>query len=140
MAKELVKERGWSIYVKKNNSFKWWNGYDGHEIVIVHDFRHTACKLSEFLEIVDKYEVRVENKGSMRQFKPRVMFLSCPYHPKDFWPPFYNGREDLEQFKRRINHIRHFPDKYICPEDSIDAEENKVTVIDEKDTIDPQEP
>jgi len=49
-------------------NLKWWEGYDAHEVVVVDDFRRDFCTFHELLRILDRYEYRVETKGSSRQF------------------------------------------------------------------------
>lgn len=84
-------------------SFKWWDGYDGHEEVLVDDFRGSFCKFSDLLLLIDRYPYQVEVKGGMRQLRAKRMFFTSCYHPVDC----YKDRtdEDLQQLIRRIDWI-----------------------------------
>lgn len=82
-------------------NFKWWEGYDGHKVVLIDDLRGDYCKYHEFLKLIDRYPYRVENKGGSRQLLAEVMIITSPYHPRDVW----NTREDVEQLLRRIDSI-----------------------------------
>lgn len=84
-------------------SFKWWEGYDGHENVLIDDFRADFCKFHDLLTLIDRYAYRVEFKGGSRQLRARRMFITSPYHPSSV----YNGRtsEDVQQLLRRIDRV-----------------------------------
>lgn len=87
----------------KSDSSKWWDGYDGHENVILDDFRGDWMKLSELLTLLDRYERRIEFKGGSRQFLAKhIIITSCK-------PPnlcYNNTDEKLEQLLRRIDVTR----------------------------------
>eukprot|EP00481_Brizalina_sp_1-RS-2013_P002279 TRINITY_DN5_c0_g1_i11.p1 TRINITY_DN5_c0_g1~~TRINITY_DN5_c0_g1_i11.p1 ORF type:complete len:150 (-),score=19.88 TRINITY_DN5_c0_g1_i11:574-1023(-) len=82
---------------------KWWEGYDGHDDVIIDDYRRDFCKFRVLLQLLDRYPVRVECKGGSRQFRAKRLFITSPKSPKDTW----EGRtdEDLYQLTRRIDII-----------------------------------
>lgn len=91
--------------VHKQDSFKWWQGYDGHEIVVIDDFRADFCKFHEFLTLVDRYPYVVEQKGGSRQLRARVMFITSCYSP---WEVYKNKTtEDMKQLVRRLKYIVH---------------------------------
>ena len=85
-------------------NYKWWDGYDGHEVVLIDDFRKDFCKFHELLKLLDKYPYRVECKGGSRQMKALTIIITCPYH----WNVVYSTREDLYQLERRIKSTRLF--------------------------------
>lgn len=82
---------------------KWWEGYDGHDDVIIDDYRRDFCKFKVLLQLLDRYPLRVECKGGSRQFRAKRLFITSPKSPKDTW----EGRtdEDLYQLTRRIDII-----------------------------------
>jgi len=83
---------------------KWFQGYDGHENVIIDDFRKDFIKFHELLKLLDKYPYLVEYKGGSRQFLAKQIIITSPYHPKDV----YDNREDIDQLLRRIDEIKLF--------------------------------
>lgn len=93
---------------------KWWEGYDGHEDVIIDDYRRSFCKFSTLLRILDRYAYRVECKGGSRQLRAKRIIITCPYRPEVVW----EGRtcEDLQQLLRRIDYIREFNTPYEDPD------------------------
>lgn len=84
---------------------KWWEGYDGHETVIIDDFRDTWADYDDLLRIVDCYPYRIENKGGSRQLlAKRIIFTSC--FPPSKWYP--HVRESKLQLERRLETIHDF--------------------------------
>lgn len=88
----------------KDVSNKWWDGYDGHEDVILDDFRDSQMVLTELLRILDRYACRVEIKGGTRQLLARRIIVTSIMHPEGCYK---NARgEPKEQLLRRIDEIR----------------------------------
>lgn len=84
-------------------NFKWWEGYDNHETVLIDDFRKTFCTWDELLRLTDIYPFRVETKGGSRHVKFTTIIFTSPEPPKDLW----GFTEDVEQLLRRITKIIH---------------------------------
>lgn len=115
---------------KNNDTLQWWDGYDGHENVIIDDFRGDHCKFAYLLRILDRYGVRVPVKGGFRQLLAKKMIITSSLHPSQV----YKNRtdEDINQLLRRIDVINYFGQK--CPEVGVildpttpgQAEENKI--------------
>lgn len=88
-------------------SCKWWQGYDGHEFVIIDEIRRNSqLDFVELLGLLDRYPHIVECKGGSRQFLAREIWITCPYTPEDC---FRTSAEEIDQLLRRITEIRHFP-------------------------------
>lgn len=85
---------------------KWWDGYEGHEDVIVEDYRRDFSTFSQLLRLLDKYPLMVEAKGSTRPMLAKRIFFTTPKSPQDTW----EGRteEDLAQLLRRVENIWFF--------------------------------
>lgn len=90
----------------KSTSNKWWNGYDGHEDVILNDYRYTWFDFSELLNLFDCYEHQVETKGGLRQFKPKRIFITTPDRPVNTW--YEHTNEDIKQLLRRLSNVFEF--------------------------------
>jgi len=90
-----------NVFTPKN--YKWWEGYDADEVVLLDDIRGDFCKFHELLTLLDAHPYRVECKGGSRQLRARYMLITSPYHPASL----YQGRtsEDIQQLLRRITHI-----------------------------------
>jgi len=95
---------GSDVYHKKCGS-KWWDGYDGHQCVIIDDFRGSWWKLTETLSLLDRYPKQVEVKGGYRQFRPRALFVTSIYPPQDIHSRHDVGPEPIQQLLRRIDRV-----------------------------------
>jgi len=91
---------------------KWMEGYDGHENVIFEEFRGNFCTLTVLLRLIDKYEYRVEAKGTSRQWKPKNIWFTSSKHPKDVYTGCDEG-ENINQLLRRIDVIKLFDKPYV---------------------------
>ena len=87
-------------------SFKWWDGYDGQKAVLLDDLRPDWCKPAELLRLLDPYrfQYRVEIKGSSKPLLATDIYITCPWHPDDFWK---DSPEDPNQLLRRIDELLH---------------------------------
>ena len=94
------------VYYKMGGN-KWWDGYLGHKVVIIDDFRPEMCSFDELLRLFDKYPFRVEFKGGSIDFVARYIFVTSPKSPREY---FGVGSEDVEQLMRRIEEVVHFND------------------------------
>ena len=100
-ASDLAPDAYW-----KPSATKWWNGYDGHEDVIIDDYRRDFSTFGELLRLLDRYPLSIETKGGVRPFLARRIYITSPKSPRDTW----EGRteEDLDQLLRRIEHVEKF--------------------------------
>ena len=68
------------VYRLSNMLWPWWEGYDGHEVVLIDDVKDTSDKMySALLEILDRYECRVQVKGGSRQLLAKTIYLTSTY-------------------------------------------------------------
>lgn len=89
-------------------NLKWWQGYDGHENVIIDDFRGDFCTFHELLRILDRYQYTVEVKGGSRQLLAKNIVITAPKHPKYIYRGMLENDEAVDQLLRRITEIRDF--------------------------------
>lgn len=85
----------------KDNSV-WWDGYDGHEDVIIDDFRDSWWDLTFMLKILDRYALRVQVKGGYRQLRAKRIIITSIKHPTEC---YLNTGECKKQLLRRIKII-----------------------------------
>lgn len=88
-----------------SDTFKWFDGYDAHDVVLFDDFRSDGVSLPWMLRLLDRYPVRVPIKGGYRAFKPKVIYITCPRPPQEC---FLESGEDVDQLLRRITNIKEF--------------------------------
>lgn len=96
---------GDDTYTCNRTTSKFWDGYDGHQGVLIDDFRTEWCKFVELLGITDRYAYRVEVKGGARQLLARKIAITSPYSPEE---AFTASPENLDQILRRISEIYEF--------------------------------
>lgn len=84
---------------------KWWDGYRGHDVVLVDDFRASWCRFEELLRLTDKYPFRVEYKGGSCEVQFRTLIITSALSPQEAYPAV---GEDLGQLRRRINVVRQY--------------------------------
>lgn len=85
----------------KSDGTKWWPGYDGHEHLIIDDFRDSWWTITEMLSLLDRYEKRIEFKGGYRQLKARLIVITSCKSPNECYK---NTGESIDQLTRRIDH------------------------------------
>lgn len=102
-----------AIEMFKNKDFwisgkdlRWFDGYDGHENVIIDDFRGSHCTMTEMLRLLDRYPYRVEVKGGSRQFLAKTIVITSPMKPEDCYRTV--GKDSIDQLLRRIDVIQKF--------------------------------
>lgn len=90
----------------KDNSNKWWCGYDQHECVIIDDMRYNTFDYHKLLTLTDRYPNQVECKGGNRQMVAKKIIITSPFTPEEMFAD--RVHEDLGQFTRRITEIKIF--------------------------------
>lgn len=112
-ARELLPD----AYFSSNSTGKWWNGYDGHQDVIIDDIREDSICYKNILGLLDRYPYQVEDKYGIRQFRGKRIIVTAP------WPPsetYVHTTEDKGQLARRIDHV-----VQICLDDDFYEEDLK---------------
>lgn len=93
-------------YVKSTAS-KWFDGYDGHEVVIFDDLRSSWFEYSYLLKLLDRYPTQVECKGGSRQWKAKRIFVTSPFPPEGMYEAMQERDkvDTIAQLVRRV-HIK----------------------------------
>ena len=98
-----AREEGNSFYNKAVN--KWWDGYNGEEVVILEDVDPERCKmLVHHMKIwLDRYIFTAEVKQSSTVLSPKSyrMIITSNYSPEECF-----NQTDLEAIRRRL-HVIH---------------------------------
>lgn len=99
---------GLEPYVKSGNA-KWFDGYDCHKFVILDDFRDSHMEFGFLLRLLDRYPLRVECKGSSRQFKAEIIYITSPSPPDELYKVMQSTdkHDKIGQLLRRIDEVRH---------------------------------
>ena len=87
---------------------KWWEGYDGEEIVVIDDFR-SSMPFSELLNMMDGKPFRREAKGTSICLRANHIFFTTPRPPMMWYKKLMEEDGDAsEQLERRIYQLREF--------------------------------
>jgi len=95
------------VYI--HSGTKWFNGYNGQEVVILDDLRKETFSWELLLKLLDRYPIDVETKGSMVPFVPKIIVITNPSRPSVEFS-YYNKEkgeskpfDNIMQLTRRIN-------------------------------------
>lgn len=100
MAKAIAGENAYTWFPQMG---KWFDGYTGQENVIMDEFRGQLA-LGQLLNMLDRYDCKVEYKGGIIEFCATNIVITSPKHPKDWY--IYCGEDDVwAQLNRRITDI-----------------------------------
>jgi hypothetical protein len=94
---------GLDAYCKDPRS-KFWDGYRGHQNVVVDEFRG-AIDVAHILRWCDRYPVNVEVKGSSTPLLAESIWFTSNIHPRNWYPDL--DQPTLDALLRRLN-ITHY--------------------------------
>lgn len=101
----MARQETSEAFVWKPQMDKWWDGYDGERDVILEEFRG-QLPFEFLLDLLDRYECKVQVKGGMAQFVATKIVICSPCPPWEWYPRnAANERDSLSQLKRRISKI-----------------------------------
>ena len=78
--------------------YKWWDGYEGEETLLIDDYRKGAIDRGMLLNLLDGYRLRLETKGSHCWALWTEVYITTNYDPKT-WTD--------EAIMRRITDVSH---------------------------------
>lgn len=94
-------EAGMEAYPKDPRT-KFWDGYRGHENVVMDEFRGDI-DIAHMLRWLDRYPVIIEVKGSSTVLKAEKIWITSNIHPSSWYPVLDNETRDA--LLRRIEII-----------------------------------
>lgn len=91
-------------YIKSTAS-KWFDGYDGHKVVIFDDLRSSWFEYSYLLKLLDRYPTQVECKGGSRQWQALHIFVTSPFPPNGMYEAMQERDkvDTIAQLVRRVH-------------------------------------
>uniref|UniRef100_UPI0040485434 hypothetical protein n=3 Tax=Pseudomonadati TaxID=3379134 RepID=UPI0040485434 len=102
-SREAWSKAGMDAYPKDPRT-KFWDGYRGHEVVVIDEFRG-GIDISHLLRWLDRYPVLVEVKGSSTVLRAKTIFITSNLSPEDWYKDL--DEQTKEALLRRLE-IKHF--------------------------------
>ena len=88
---------------RKPPDSKWFDGYDGQEVLILNDLRKSTFTFSYLLDLLDRYEFRVEVKNGYAPMLAKVIVVTCSKSHAELWAELGGTtNENLGQLTRRF--------------------------------------
>jgi hypothetical protein len=91
------------MYVAFDNSGKWFDGYNGEENVLFDDFTSQDAALGFFLQLCDRYPMRVPVKGNSVEWIPKKIVFTSNLILADWWRSA--TAEQRDAFRRRVTEV-----------------------------------
>lgn len=101
-------------YYRKNPLTKWWDGYNGEELVVIDEFAG-IIGITHLLQWLDKYPVSVEIKGSQVPLRAYKFWITSNIDPKEWYNQEGVTQTQREALQRRLTNVIHFPFPYGHP-------------------------
>jgi hypothetical protein len=102
-------KHGLRVYSKGRG--KWWDGYDGHDIVLVDDFdgKGNDMPITWWLNVMDIFPYRVEVKGGFTMLDNPLFYFTSNIHPDNWWydAPSGNREAFMARFKNKIEILKY---------------------------------
>ena len=86
----------------------WWDGYYGQDTVIIDELRPADVPFANLLQIIDRYEMRVQIKGSSINLRATTWIITSPMEPEEMYQEFIGSNDSIEQLTRRITEVKQF--------------------------------
>lgn len=94
-----VNKRYPEAYVKDDT--KWWDGYEGQDVVIIDDINVHEWSLKRLLSVMDVYKCKVERKGGYVNLGATKIIIISQRHPMKY----YVDDREYSQILRRIDKL-----------------------------------
>lgn len=78
---EKIKDKDYYI---KEPSNKWWDGYDGQEIILIDDYIG-QFDFTYLLRLLDRYPMQLEIKGGSRQMLGKTIYITSNVKPENWY-------------------------------------------------------
>lgn len=103
---------------------KWWDGYNGQEVVILDDMTKDIFKMlfQHLLRWLDKYPVRVEMKGTAKLIRPKKIIITSNYPLTQMFDRMESDPEEMDPkeeiaykaIRRRFANVTHWTAFCVC--------------------------
>lgn len=97
---ERAERLGKNIWASSTPDLKWFDGYEGEEVVLIDDFRG-GCEVGWFFRVLDIYPLQVPIKGGFVEWRPKEIWITSNLHPDHWFPTLF----DKAPLYRRLHHM-----------------------------------
>lgn len=82
----------------------WFDGYNGEHTIMFDDFRGSSMHPVKWMNLVDGKMKTLPIKGGYVQNRVNLILITCPQHPINWWPKWYqkDSPNNWDQIKRRV--------------------------------------
>jgi len=88
------------VFSKSIGAGKWWDGYEGEEVVVIEDVHLDHRNMLSYLkDWGDHYSFTAETKGGAMKIRPKIVYITSQYHINEIWK---NDEETIEALERRF--------------------------------------
>lgn len=96
------------LYVKPCDT-RWFDRYQGHEVLLLDDFGGRTSKMSllYLLQLLDRYPLLVEGKGTYMSMVATTILITTNSHPFS-WYDYSNREESYAALQRRVHKVLYF--------------------------------
>ena len=102
---KFVRDTYPGAYIKMQN--KWWDGYDGEDVVVIDDLHPNWTGAVNLKNWADHYAFRAEYKGGSMMIRPKKIIVTSNYAPDEV----YTHACDIEPILRRFE-LKYMPSVY----------------------------
>jgi hypothetical protein len=92
-------------YYLKSTTTKWWDAYQGEEIVVLDEFRG-QIDVTHLLRWLDRYPCAIEVKGGQLFLKTKKWYITSNLSPEEWYPTL--DEETKQALLRRLTNITEF--------------------------------
>lgn len=91
----------------KDPNHKWFDGYEYEDVVVIDDYRPSKeFPFNFLLRLCDRYPMKVETKGGMREFNSKVIIITSPVNiDQAFAHLDFLNEGSIAQLKRRFREV-----------------------------------
>jgi len=92
---------GWSVPVSRQTG--WFSNYQQERSVLLDDYSG-GIPLTNLLQVLDRYPISLESKGSHVWWCPDVIVITCNVHPWG-WYDYSTRQSSYPALQRRVNRV-----------------------------------
>lgn len=111
MAKRLGQDPFYVNLPQTNRQQFWLDGYNDQDVMIMDEFKGGKISLSDFNRLTDKFPAQFQSKGSMINFRAKLLIITSNADPKQWYPFEASAYRRMDMIVRYKYHTEHVPDK-----------------------------